>query len=173
MYLAEVEQTIWHSFISAITGEHIVNDDERILSPRLEIKILTETASFKFTNSMNLTMKLQNEIKRITNQKKKSETRAAEKTIQQVKGDQSTNFNIQLSAIKEKMTHEQIQQRDWCVKSAYFITSNRPRIPLKQTTILGHDQNPIWLVTIKIVICLCLWQKIQYSTSSHMQERRF
>ena len=70
IYLAEVEHTIRHSFIPAITGGHIVTDDERTLlslPPRLGglgIKILTEAAPIEFTNSMNLTIRLQNEIKR-------------------------------------------------------------------------------------------------------------
>ena len=66
----------------------------------LGLKILTETAPIEFTNSMNLAIKLQNEIKR-------TRTEAAEKTIGQIKGDRRTNYNMQLTTIKEKMTHEQ------------------------------------------------------------------
>ena len=135
MYLDEVELTIRHIFILAITGGLIVNDDEKTLLPLpprlggLGIKILTETAPIKFTNSMNLTKKLQNEIKR-------TQTEAAQKTIQQVKGDRRTNYNIQLSTIKEKMTHEQRRLNESNRESgaSNWLTS----LPLKD---LGYDLN--------------------------------
>ena len=134
-YLAPVEETIRHRLIPAITGGHIVNDEERsllALPPRLGglgIRNVTETAAVEYDNSRQLTTKLREEIL-------DSWSEQAGKTREQIKNERRRESREKLDHLRQGMSEEQKRRNDSNSESgaSNWLTS----LPLKDH---GYDLN--------------------------------
>jgi len=101
-FLIPVEQAIQHQLIPAITGGHVVSDEERILPSRLGglgIKDVTEEAPIKYQNSKQLTATLRKDLQN-------DEVQEDGKTTLQVKNKRRQQNNAKHVQLQHNMSTE-------------------------------------------------------------------
>ena len=106
-HLQPVEEIIKHRLIPAITGGHLVNENERMLMslpPKfggLGIRIITEIAQQEYRNSKKMTNKLRNKILgEVFGEEVNEETKIKCK----IRSDRMQTYKDQLEEIRSKMT---------------------------------------------------------------------
>ena len=109
-HLVPLEEVIRHNFIPAITGGHVVNDNERTLlslPPRLGglgIPIFTESAPVEYDNSCNMTLDLKNLILDASEE--------GGKTKYQLQSERRQRQNARLDILREEMTIAEKRQNE-------------------------------------------------------------
>ena len=138
-HLQPVEEIIKHRLIPAITGGHLVNENERMLMslpPKfggLGIRIITEIAQQEYRNSKKMTNKVRNKILgEVFGEEVNEET----KIKCQIRSDRMQTYKDQLEEIRSKMTETDKRRNEANQESGSYnwLTT----LPLKEW---GYDLN--------------------------------
>lgn len=133
-HLVPLEEVIRHNFIPAITGGHVVNDNERTLlslPPRLGglgIPIFTESAPVEYDNSCNMTLDLKNLILDASEE--------GGKTKCQLQSERRQRQNTRLDILREEMTIAEKRQNE--ANRENGVSNWLTTLPLKEW---GYDLN--------------------------------
>ncbi|XP_057290771.1 uncharacterized protein LOC130613444 [Hydractinia symbiolongicarpus] len=105
-FLTPLDEVIRHKFIPAVTGGHIVNDNERkllALPPRLGglgIDVFCKNATIEYENSRNMTASLISQILMVNNEE-------GDKSKQQIQSERRRRYQQDLEALRAEMTDEE------------------------------------------------------------------